>query len=46
MSEYFRCLWLILELIGLHPRPAYDPDLAETLRKWGWRPFMIERATR
>lgn len=36
-------LALILELAGYHPRLDYDPELADVLRRWGWRPFLIER---
>lgn len=41
----FEAFWLLLELIGLRPRIDHDPELAETLRQYGWRPFYFYRVT-
>jgi hypothetical protein len=44
--EYFRCLILLLERIGMHPRIDRDPDWVGMLRRAGWRPFILERYLR
>lgn len=44
--DYFRALWLLLELIGLHPRIDRDEEFAAMLRKWGWRPFYASHCRR
>ena len=43
MRDYWHWIAVLCELIGMHPRlPEPSEHLLEVLRRWGWRPFIIE----
>jgi len=46
MIDRLRALWLLLELIGYHPRIGNNEEWAEMLRRAGWREFHCEWVTR
>jgi hypothetical protein len=42
MLEYLKCIELLMEYIGLHPRRTHDEEVVEALRG-KWRPFVVEK---